>query len=369
MKNKRIGVITHWNSKDNYGQKLQAYALQVVLRNLGYDPFLIRYISDGGHITCSKWMCMYYSCKSYIKYVIKKRLLSHNDKKRKAQKFIYTQLSVSRKFYTRWSILKLPPEADFYITGSDQVWNKLDGSYFLDFVNNGGHKISYAASFGGCECTEQDSKYIKKWLRDFLSISVRENEGHDFCNKLGFLNNKIVPDPTFLLESQDYKKLFLGINKNRSSYLFLYLLGHENKFEIQSVFDFANKHNLKVVYVASQGRRDSFPKEYPTVPQWLELLANAKYVITNSFHGTVFALIFERSFISIPLIGNAGRMNDRLQTLLTRAGLMHRLTIDCNMLLENVAFESIRTSIEKQKNKGLDFLNYSLNRDDCAVIR
>lgn len=368
MKNKRVGIITHWNSKDNYGQKLQAYALQVVLRNLGFDPFLIRYISDGGQITHSKWICMYHSCKSYIKYVIKKGLLSHNDKNRKAIEFIHSQLSVSQRLYTRWSILKFPPKADFYITGSDQVWNKLDGSYFLDFVNNGGHRISYAASFGGCKYTEQDSKYVKKWLKNFSSISVRENDGHDFCDKLGFFDSKIMPDPTFLLGFQDYKRLFSGINNDRSPYLFLYLLGHENKFEIQSAFDFANKHNLNVVYVASQGRRDSFPKEFPTVPQWLELLANAKYVITNSFHGTVFSLIFERSFISIPLFGNAEKMNDRLQTLLTQTSLMHRFTIDCNILLENVAFDSIRISIEKLKKQGLDFLNNSLNRDNYPVV-
>lgn len=125
---------------------------------------------------------------------------------------------------------------------------------------------------------------------------------------------------------------------------------------------------MKIVYVAYQGQLDSFPKEYPIVPKWLELLDNAKYVITNSFHGTVFALIFERGFISIPLVGNAEQMNDHLQTLLARTALIHRLTIDCNMLLENVAFERIRTSIEKLKKKGLDFLNDSLYRDNCSVV-
>ena len=124
---------------------------------------------------------------------------------------------------------------------------------------------------------------------------------------------------------------------------------------------------MKIVYVAYQGQLDSFSKEYPIVPKWLELLDNAKYVITNSFHGTVFALIFERGFISIPLVGNAGQMNDHLQTLLARTALIHRLTMDCNMLLENVAFERIRTSIEKLKKKGLDFFNDSLYRDNCSV--
>ena len=124
---------------------------------------------------------------------------------------------------------------------------------------------------------------------------------------------------------------------------------------------------MKIVYVAYQGQLDSFSKEYPIVPKWLELLDNAKYVITNSFHGTVFALIFERGFISIPLVGNAGKMIDHLQTLLARTALIHRLTMDCNMLLENVAFERIRTSIEKLKKKGLDFFNDSLYRDNCSV--
>ena len=365
----KVGVITHWWAKDNYGQKLQAYALQIVLRNLGYDPFLIRYITDGGHQECSERMCAFYSLKAYVKYRIKQVLLLFDkDRKKRMQEFIRTQLSVSHKLYTRYSIFKFPPEADFYITGSDQVWNKLDGSYFLDFVKNGNPRISYAASFGGRNYTAQEAEYVKSWLKKFSSISVREKEGLILCDRLGILNSELVPDPTLLLEEKEYKNFFTGSVNHRSPYLFLYLLEHECDFDAQQVYDFAKKHNLEVVYVISQGEQDSFPKAYPTVPQWLELLSNARYVVTNSFHGMVFSLIFERNFISVPLSGKAGKMNDRQRTLLTHTNLVHRFTNDCDMLLGDISFIEVKGTLEKLRKEGLNFLENSLEDSGSSVV-
>lgn len=368
MMGKKVGVITHWWSGDNYGQKLQAYALQIVLRDLGYDPFLIRYITDGGHRECSGGMCAFYSLKAYVKYWIKQALLLFDkDRKKGMREFICVRLSVSHKLYTRYSILKSPPEADFYITGSDQVWNKLDGSYFLDFVDNGSPRVSYAASFGGRNYTGRDAGCVKSWLKDFSSISVREKEGLILCNRLGVLNPRLVPDPTLLLEEKGYKSFFTGNANHRPPYLFLYLLGHKCDFDTRLVYDFAKRHNLEVVYVVSQGKQDSFPKTYPTVPQWLELLANARYVVTNSFHGTVFSLIFERNFISVPLSGEAGKMNDRQRTLLAHADLVRRFTNDCDRLLEDISFIEVKGTLEKLRKEGLDFLRSSLGGGSPAV--
>ncbi len=363
MNNKRIGVITHWNSKDNYGQKLQGYALQIVLKELGYDSFLIRYLTDGGRPTCSERMRVFYSLKAYVRYKLGKVLLLFDkDRKKRMNEFLLKEFLLSKKLYTRHSILKSPPEADCYITGSDQVWNKLDGSYYLDFVKNGAVKVSYAASFGGRKYIGQETELIKGWLKDFSSISVREENGVELCWQLGISNARLVPDPTLLLNAKDYRKLFVSNDNHRSPYIFLYLLGHKCDFKVQTVYAFAEKRNLKVVYVVSQGQQDEYPKEYPTVQHWLALVAGAQYVVTNSFHGTVFSLIFERGFIAIPLSGDAEKMNDRLFTLLDQAGLMRRFTKDCNVLLEEISYGNVKKSIDRMKQKGVEFLKESLRK-------
>ncbi|MBD5364975.1 MAG: polysaccharide pyruvyl transferase family protein [Bacteroides sp.] len=360
-----IGVITHWRSDDNYGQTLQAYALQAVLREMGHKPFLIRYISNNGSI---RWR-LKNKLKSLISFqqILQRKKAKHKnvtkEVSRGAQAFLQKHITLSDEVFTRKSILNSPPEADIFITGSDQVWNKLDGSYFLDFIKaQNVKKISYAASFGGIEYSGLDAVYITKWLKSFSAISVRELDGLQQCQRLGAKPATLVPDPTLLLPSATYKELTRDTTPNNNKYIFVYLLGSKICFDVDLIYSFAKERGLDVVYVASQGMDDDYTKIYPDISQWLSLISNAEYVVTNSFHGTVFSLIFNRQFITIPLSYHAARMNGRMETLLNKFNLKERLTNNLSILTTDISYMDFQAMLNAYRKEGIEFLNNSINQ-------
>lgn len=360
----KIGVITHWRSDDNYGQTLQLYALQQILIKLGHDPFLIRYITNEGSV---RWrLKRKINALKYIPSIIQKKIRGKSNAdpivSRGAQAFISQHINVSEKVFTRESILQSPPDADAFISGSDQVWNKLDGSYFLDFIKNSDvKKISYAASFGGVEYHGLDARYVKKWLNEFDAVSVRETDGLNQCKRLGMTSAQVVPDPTLLLSKDDYQKLF-HIRQDNKRFILVYLLGSKTSFDVTEIYKFAKEKGLDVIYVASQGREDEYEKCFPDVSEWLSLMSSAEYVVTNSFHGTVFSLIFKRQFLAIPLSGNASKMNGRLTTLLNRFSLMGRFSNDILKLSEEIDYSKKAADFEEYREEGLSFLNKSLKK-------
>ena len=129
-------------------------------------------------------------------------------------------------------------------------------------------------------------------------------------------------------------------------------------FNIEEVYTFAKENSLKVVYVASQGRSDNYLKEYPTVERWLSLMNGAKYVITNSFHGTVFSILFKRNFMVIPLSGKDSRMNTRIENLLSNYDLMDRIYKgDLNEMFHPVSFLKYESKIiNERENVVLSFI-------------
>jgi hypothetical protein len=127
-----------------------------------------------------------------------------------------------------------------------------------------------------------------------------------------------VPDPTLLLTVDDYRSLYKNEQPvwPKKSYLFLYLLGNKTRFSIETVYQQAREKNLEVVYISGNVQIDKHEKVYATIPQWISLIDNAEYVITNSFHGCVFSLIFHKPFIPIILTGKyVSGMNTRLKSL------------------------------------------------------
>lgn len=134
----------------------------------------------------------------------------------------------------------------------------------------------------------------------FCYLTAREEDGVNELHKLGFKNAELMPDPTLLLHMNDYSYLEENESKliPKDKYLFLYLLGNPIGIDVKDIFDFAKQRNLKIVYVASQGRKDVFPKVTPTIGEWLSLIKNSDYVITNSFHGTVFSLQYHKKLES-----------------------------------------------------------------------
>lgn len=198
-------------------------------------------------------------------------------------------------------------------------------------------------------------------MKRFDFISVREESGIEICEKSGCKGVICVPDPTLLLNAGDY----LDIASNSyptERYLFVYFLGTRTYINWKEIHSFAKREKLKIVYVASQGQIDKYTKIKATIHDWLGLIAHAEYVITNSFHGTVFSLIFKRKFIVYPIIGPAIKMNDRIITLLKPENLLNRIYSkrNFNEILCDIDYDNVYKLLETNREQGYCFLKSSL---------
>lgn len=366
----KIGILTFWKTEDNYGQLLQCYALQTFLRSLGHETFLIRTTNvDENSISIKQQLTRkartVYRLYRYPFYLSKRVVssflytLTHLELRKHVTNRGFEQFRNEylhcTQVYTLKELQVNPPKADTFIVGSDQVWNTRDGIYYLIWSHDNIHKIAYAASFGGCD-TLPPNQTLKIWLKRFNHISVREQSGIDICTQAGRNDAVCVVDPTMLLKADDYIKI-ANYLKHTEKYLFIYFLGTRTKINWKEIKHFAKKKKLKIVYVASQGQEDKFKHTEASIPQWLSLIAHAEYVITNSFHGTVFALLFGKKFMTYPVNGKAIKMNDRITTLLSPLSLRHHIYSKGLYAIEdNIDYTQVHNIMQNKASLGRKLL-------------
>ncbi len=336
--------MTFWWSEDNYGQLLQCYALQKYLRDLGYEAYLIRYLPDNDIAQDPLIKKIYKALNpqklyNFAKNRINRKKLEIERKNNNRQFELFRQKYIIQSPVIYSSLKELqdnPPEADTYIVGSDQVWNfwgmpiekckNLIHAYFLDFGFEKTKRISYAASWGRTDVANEEIAEITPLLKRFGYVSVREKNGIELCNKCNFSKAEWVCDPTLLLSAETYRKIYCEceIRRKDRKFLLLYMLGNECDFDIKTAYEFAAKKNIEVVYVSGNDLTANRQKTFATIPEWLYLVDNAEYVITNSFHCGVFSTIFHRQFGIVPLTGTCAGMNARLSSLFELTGIGER---------------------------------------------
>ena len=335
----RIGILTFWQTEDNYGQILQCYALQEFLQFLGHETFLVRASSGSERKPSFKDQFMdklrtAYRLRSFPLYLLKNAFQSglflitygrfrEHHINRGFDSFRKNHLNCT-DIYNLQMLTDNPPEADMFIVGSDQIWNTTDGIYFLSWAPDSVGKVAYAASFGARVSTPDFCELISPWIKRFDHVSVREQSGVSICQDAGRMDAICLPDPTLLLQADDYMKIAIS-SRTEKKYLLAYYLGTRTSIDWKEIHRFAIRNHLEVVYVASQGQVDKFEHTNASVGEWLSLIANAEYVVTNSFHGTVFSLLFGKKFMTYPVHGPLVNMNDRIVTLLSPLGLQGRI--------------------------------------------
>lgn len=341
----KAAIVTVWGLPDNYGNVLQAFALQKFLLQYGIYSEVILF----SHIyttESSKIKQVLYRIKANGVSAVKAKVFSifrfaltaRKIKKRDFAAFISKNINVRRIKYFHLDDLKNTLDYDFCIAGSDQVWSCLDDcskDYFdvltLKFAPKNALKISCSASFGYYENAFRNrKKEIADSLKDFDFISVREKKGLDICNNLGLKNCVLQPDPTFLLGIDFYKKFckFESTDLFRKKYVLLYLLNNSSNFSIVKLKKWAKANDLNVIYVS--GNSDVFKfsfhwKVYPKISEWLSLVSNAEFVFTNSFHGICFSIIFNKLFLGIKQIGKFAGQNSRFDSVLDLFNLRNRI--------------------------------------------
>ena len=318
-----IGIITMWNSKDNYGQVLQCYALQHYLREQGHNAFLIKSISDAVEKKSlnTRFLQLPGKIFSYrfwslliFRFKLKQfsRRYGHLDR---GFDYFRTKFIVSTdKIYDIAMLEDNPPLCDAYITGSDQVWGALSKVYFLTFVHDK-PKYSYAASFGSNPFTIDGRKKMAEMLFSFSAVTVREEKGLIYCKEMGIDARRVI-DPTGLLTKEDY--LNIADIPEEKDYILLYLLGNYTDVNIDDIYSYAKIKHLKIKYIASQARNDKYEKIFPSPTEWLGLISKAKYILTNSYHCCMFGIYFEKPFMFFELKGIFRGMNSRMETLISQ---------------------------------------------------
>ena len=382
----RIGIITFWNSEDNYGQVLQCFALQQQLIQMGHKPFLIKYIPYQKVKKTSIIQKLWKLIQIYpIFQKLKKRqeskwikTLKQKNKLRKFDEFKEKYILTNKIIYYGLSnIQNNPPEADCYICGSDQVWSMLldnneNQAFFLNFGKRNIKRIAYAASFGRDIYPIELNVQLHNMLTKFSAISVREKTGIDICTKVGIQAIDVL-DPTLLLSMKEYTSIIeTPTNINNEDFFYTYSLNITSEEDLcwKELTQYASKQNLKSISTTSSGYfsgRELCSKTqyvYATIPQWLGYIQNAQFVATTSFHGVVFCLILHTNFIYFPLKGKHSRSNSRVISLLNSLGLMEKVfnsqkSIE-QVIEQPIAWEKVDAKLEIMRNNSIRFLKNNL---------
>ena len=230
----------------------------------------------------------------------------------------------------------------------------------LDFGRENVKRISYAASWGVSAISDDLRKEITPLLKKFDYVSVREQKGLDLCKQCGVDNAEWVCDPTLLLDAESYRTLYREneIRKPQKKYIFVYMLNNQYEFNLDSIYRFAKERNLDVIFVTGNYKAEKRKLFYATISEWLYLIDNAEYVISNSFHCAVFSILFKKQFGLVKLSGIHSGMNTRLDSLLDLFSISERYIRDDDFSILDASYEPKRKVIE---NHFMEKLNNAQN--------
>ena len=379
----KIGIITH-PIIYNYGGILQNYALQQVLKNMGHEVYTL----DKHIETAFKTKVLSLGKRSLLKLTGKNVKLRGWQTKEESniinsntRSFVEQYITTTNSIIANSEVNKLHEKyrLDAYVVGSDQVWrrNEARGNdlEFLSFLehNKDVKKIAYAASFGVSEWEfkEEETIKFKRLAQLFDAISVREDSGVKLCENFLNVEAQHLIDPTMLLLKDNFVSLVKAANINKSKgNLFTYVLDRstEKKEVIKRISDELGMNPFEVMPEQNykMDLEDNFDIHkcvFPKIEQWLRAFMDAEYVITDSFHGTAFAIIFNKPFISIV---NKRRGASRFYSLLKTFGLENRAiseedSIDLNLIKEQIDFTKVNEILSDEREKSMRFLKDVLN--------
>lgn len=377
----KIGIITQ-PLRINYGGLLQNYALQQVLLKQGHDVYTIdrTYLNDIYRLETHRYI-KYLIKETINKFLIKKYSPTKNELRKiteNCRRFVEENIIVTNYVKRKKDFLATTAKYSFdaFVVGSDQVWRPMYSpnilNDFLDFCQEQPNikRIAYAASFGvdDWEYTPIQTTECSRLAKMFNAISVRECSGIELCKKHLGVEATLVLDPTLLLEKEDYIKLISKSGEQESEgNLFCYILDDNDTIK-NSIHYIEKKLSLKGFQVKSAKkpyiieRGDNLTEHViPSPTKWLRAFMDAKIVFTDSFHGCVFSIIFNKPFW---VIGNKERGNARFDSLLKLFNLEDRLVsldkIESTNLLAPIYWEKVNTTKKEWQNKSLAFIKENL---------
>lgn len=370
----KIYIITR-RAGFNFGSSLQAYAIQRIVEKLGYQNFILNYDEYSKRLLwrvrpliedLTYCFMRFFSRLSYYFFKNKFIQLSQRNKQIiKFREFERKYLKLTPKVYRRSQMLSsVAIDCDICICGSDQIWSPLlfDPSMFLDFCKDSPIKtVAYAPSFG-VKKIERYRDEIGDLIRGIDIISVRENEGSEIVRELTGRNAQVVLDPTLLLDSQDWRNVFPISKEHSQPYILCYFLGRD-RIPYRFLDELRKESGCHLLNVGTFRMRNNIlgSQDWTMSPdEFVGAVANAKYVCTDSFHGTIFSILFERQFFTFERFGEEPTgQNSRIHTLLNLHQLADRLIeLDqgFNRFTPLINYKEVNAALQFTRKQSIQFL-------------
>lgn len=368
----KAGIVT-FNSAHNYGAVLQAYAMQEYLKGLGLEVDVINFRPKEIDNVYKLYIVKRKGNKIIRGLKKLKKIIFINvsqrwkiDKSKNFEYFINNVLNTTKPYTTIQELQKDFLHYDILIAGSDQIWNTeltkgFKPVYFLEFGNKDARRISYAASLGGKSLPEKYVVFYKRYLENFDFISVREETMKEILKPVTDKPITCVVDPTMLLDKEAYDKVKIDTKFKGQDYIYVHFIGKDDK-----TYEMADKMSkilkLPIVHNRNKGFfENELSGQFNERPeQYISVIENAKYVITNSFHATVFSIIYEKDFITIP----HAKSPERMQNLLSKLGLTNHLIEDVRIMPEldtlKIDYKEVKKKLQDARKESIEFLNNAI---------
>lgn len=386
----KIGIASCYYNR-NYGSMLQAYATQRIIEKLGYEALTIQCLSPITYMTQSR--VKYYFHKLSNWDIVKSKIRQHKGKSNatknrdyyrnrsvrneKFDMFYRKNIKLSKLNKTRGDLTHLVADMDAVVVGSDMLWHpvNIEHDYFtLTFVPDPVKRISYATSFGTTVIPRYQRKKAKLFLDRFNAISVREQSGIRVIEKLG-VNKKaqVVLDPTLLFTSDEWMDIQDEKSLVDSKYIFCYFLG-VNQDHRKKANELKRKTGYKIVtlphldeYVADDEEFGDFQLFDVGPSEFVNLIRNAEYVLTDSFHGTCFSILNHKQFVTFNRFqsNNTQSTNTRIDSLLGELHLEKRRVVSerdniVEVATKEINYETVDVILSKMRDKSYNFLKTAI---------
>jgi hypothetical protein len=376
MSLKKVGIIT-LNSYFNYGNRLQNYAAQEVLKSLGLSVETIKVKNVVPVFPKEK-----FNPTEKFKRLIKMSMRTFKNKmwhKLNQAKIIEAEkdrtkkmIDFSKKYIieTDYTIEEnnipshLNQSYDYFVTGSDQVWNPnflvVSSIHFLQFADKN-KRIAFSPSFGVSEIPKEKTEQFSKWLSEMHSLSVREDTGANIIKELTGREALVLADPTLLLTKEKWLEIAkASTNRPNEKYILTYFLGEISIDYQNQIKKIAKDNKMKIVNLAKVEEI----KVYQTDPsEFIDFIAHASLICTDSFHGSVFSILMQRPFIVYDRISPGLSMYDRINTLLSKFNLENRKSsdLDIHKNIFNIDYTNTQLILDKERNRTINYLKEALN--------
>lgn len=385
----KIGILSLYRTlilEGNYGTLFQNYALQAHLQSKGHTTHWVRTVSyrpkPSSNIASAGLAAIRFHGQALMPWFgMRLPGISLSPHSRPYQAFLRKYVSFSQVEYSADDLLSRPPQADAWIIGSDQVWNSRSSIMFLDFVPPGVRRIAYAVSANWRRLPETWAGEFGAAIMRMDAVSVREREGLALCEKAGREDTVQVLDPALLLLKEDYLRLIEAEGNGRSPaapFLFAYYVGADEALEathaqVRAVAD-CSRLGLQADSLPRRDRAspcDTFSNMNPTPTEWLNAFNTCSSVITNSFHGVVFSVLFERPFLVILRSSDDKPAHQRILNLLSSLKLENRAITqmeferknadDIRLLLDSlIQWSAVGIELGRLRAKSAGFLEAAL---------